>query len=118
MQLSSLTDKLLTEKNTHIDLLRLDLWHPAISGNKWFKLKYNLEQARKENKRGLLSFGGAYSNHLHALAYAGKEFSFHTVGIIRGEEVMNDTLSDCKNGVWNYTLFHEVSIKKNTTPCF
>ncbi|MBK7041095.1 MAG: pyridoxal-phosphate dependent enzyme [Bacteroidetes bacterium] len=118
MQLSSLTDKLLTEKNTHIDLLRLDLWHPAISGNKWFKLKYNLEQARKENKRGLLSFGGAYSNHLHALAYAGKEFSFHTVGIIRGEEVMNDTLSDCKKWGMELHFISRSEYKKKYDPLF
>ena len=102
LSISTLSDKRLAEKNTHIDVLRLDLWHPEISGNKWFKLKYNLEQAQKEKKKNLLSFGGAYSNHLHALAFAGKEFSFNTVGIIRGEEVMNDTLSDCKK--WGMEL--------------
>lgn len=93
--ISSLHDELLNAKNIQIDLLRLDLLHPEISGNKWFKLKYNLHEAYKQNAISLLSFGGAYSNHLHALAYAGFITGFKTIGIIRGEEVMNATLQDC-----------------------
>ncbi len=75
--------------------MRLDLIHPAISGNKWFKLKYQLQQATEQGKDTLLSFGGAYSNHLHALAFAGKKSGFKTIGIIRGEKVNNATLQDC-----------------------
>ncbi len=77
---------------------REDLLHPKISGNKWRKLKYNLLEADKQNVNTLLTFGGAYSNHIHATAYAGKIFGFNTIGIIRGEEHLpiNPTLSDAQ----------------------
>lgn len=66
--------------------------HPFISGNKWWKLKYNLGQARKEGYDTLLTFGGAYSNHIYATAAAAKEQGFKSRGVIRGEEVDNPTL--------------------------
>lgn len=66
--------------------------HPFISGNKWWKLKYNLEQARKEGHDTILTFGGAYSNHIYATAAAAEEYGFKSIGIIRGEEVENPTL--------------------------
>jgi len=66
---------------------REDLNHPFISGNKLRKLKYNLLQAKAENKETLLTFGGAFSNHIAAVAYAGKEQGFKTIGIIRGDEL-------------------------------
>lgn len=66
---------------------REDLIHPFVSGNKFRKLKYNLLQAIKENHHTLLTFGGAYSNHIAATAFAGKENGFQTVGVIRGEEL-------------------------------
>lgn len=95
-------------------MLRLDLLHPVISGNKWYKLKYNIEEAIRENKKTLLSFGGAYSNHLHAMAYAGKQFGLKTIGIIRGEAVINETLTDCKE--WGMDLhFISRSQYKNKT---
>src|SRR6478609_8335084 len=78
-----------------VSVLRLDLLHPEISGNKWFKLKYNLEQARQENKHTILTFGGAFSNHIAASAFACKQAGFNSIGIIRGEETAagNPTLS-------------------------
>lgn len=66
---------------------REDLLHPIISGNKFRKLKYNLEEAKNQNQKVLLTFGGAFSNHIVAVAGAGKEFGFETIGIIRGEEL-------------------------------
>jgi 1-aminocyclopropane-1-carboxylate deaminase len=66
---------------------REDLIHPFISGNKFRKLKYNLLQAKAENKETLLTFGGAFSNHIAAVAFAGKEQGFKTIGIIRGDEL-------------------------------
>ena len=66
---------------------REDLIHPFVSGNKFRKLKYNLLQAKKENQHSLLTFGGAYSNHIAATAFAGKENGFQTIGVIRGEEL-------------------------------
>ncbi len=81
---------------------REDKFHPAISGNKWRKLKYNLLEAKEQNKKTLLTFGGAYSNHIYATASAGKIFGFETIGIIRGEEhlPLNPTLTFAKeNGM-------------------
>jgi 1-aminocyclopropane-1-carboxylate deaminase len=66
---------------------REDLIHPYVSGNKLRKLKYNLLEAKKQNKHTLLSFGGAFSNHIAALAYAAKENGMKSIGIIRGEEL-------------------------------
>ena len=66
---------------------RDDLLHPHISGNKFRKLKYNLVAAKAQNKTKLLTFGGAFSNHIVAVAATGKEFGFETVGLIRGEEL-------------------------------
>lgn len=66
---------------------REDLIHPIVSGNKFRKLKYNLLQAQAENQDTILTFGGAFSNHIAAVAFAGKEKGFKTIGIIRGEEL-------------------------------
>jgi len=74
------------EKNIRVSVLRLDKIHPVISGNKWFKLKYYLEDAKDQKKDHIVTFGGAYSNHIIATAAAGKLFGFRTTGIIRGEE--------------------------------
>jgi 1-aminocyclopropane-1-carboxylate deaminase len=70
-----------------VEIKREDLIHPFVSGNKFRKLKYNLLQAKKENKDTLLTFGGAFSNHIAAVAAAGNEHGFKTIGIIRGEEL-------------------------------
>jgi 1-aminocyclopropane-1-carboxylate deaminase len=68
------------------DVLRLDKIHPEISGNKWFKLKYYLEEAGTAGKKNLISFGGAYSNHIAALACAARSRGFSSTGFIRGEK--------------------------------
>lgn len=80
-----LDDPLLDDCGLSLSILRTDLVHPVISGNKWFKLKYNLLRARQQGQTTLLSFGGAWSNHLHALAAAGKQYGFSTIGVVRGE---------------------------------
>lgn len=72
-----------------MQIKREDLLHPFVSGNKFRKLKYNLLQAETENKETLLTFGGAFSNHIAAVAFAGKEQGFKTIGIIRGDELRN-----------------------------
>ncbi len=66
---------------------REDLVHPQISGNKYRKLKYNLLEAQQRAHTTLLTFGGAYSNHIAATAFAGKKYGFKTIGVIRGEEL-------------------------------
>jgi len=75
--------------NISVTIKREDLIHPFVSGNKFRKLKYNLIQAKAEDKKVLLTFGGAFSNHIAAVAFAGKEQGFKTIGIIRGEEIIN-----------------------------
>lgn len=82
----------LSSQKGKIAMLRLDRLHPEISGNKWFKLKYNLEAARQENKNTILTFGGAWSNHIAATAAACDLLGFHGIGIIRGQNINTDTL--------------------------
>lgn len=84
--------------NVNVFIKREDLLHSTISGNKWRKLKYNLIQAHNDGYQKLLTFGGAYSNHIHATASACKMFGFKTIGIIRGEEHLphNPTLKFAK----------------------
>jgi len=96
ISLQTIDDQLLTDKQLSLSLLRIDQINPLISGNKWFKLKHNLIAAKQQGYQTLLSFGGPYSNHLHALAAAGQAADFNTIGIIRGEEhlPLNPTLSD------------------------
>lgn len=76
---------LLTKKNVELKVLRTDRIHPVISGNKAYKLKYNLEAAIQQGACGVLSFGGAWSNHLHALAYSCYQLTLPCVAVIRGE---------------------------------
>ncbi|MFS4468492.1 1-aminocyclopropane-1-carboxylate deaminase/D-cysteine desulfhydrase [Maribacter sp. 2210JD10-5] len=78
---------ILESKGITLAVKREDELHPFISGNKYRKLKYNLQEAKKENIDTLLTFGGAFSNHILATAVAGKEKSFKTIGIIRGDEL-------------------------------
>lgn len=93
--LQRLHSDFLDDAEVQLYIKRDDLIHPLFGGNKWRKLKYNLIQAREQNIDTLLTFGGAWSNHIHATAAAGKHFGFHTIGIIRGEEhdPLNPTLS-------------------------
>ena len=85
---------ILKEKDIRFFVKRLDKIHPFISGNKWFKLKYNLIEAKKLDYKILLTFGGAYSNHIAATAFSAKEKGFKSIGVIRGEErlPLNPTL--------------------------
>ncbi len=76
----------LEERNITLDVLRLDLIHPIISGNKYFKLKYYLKDAAEKNFHTIVTYGGAYSNHIIATAFACKQNGFKCIGIIRGEE--------------------------------
>lgn len=84
----------LIEAGVEVAILRLDLIDPLISGNKWFKLIYHLKAAQTAGAAGLISLGGAHSNHLHALAAAGKRFGFPTVGLLRGHPQQTPTTDD------------------------
>ena len=77
-------------KNIELSIKREDLLHPFISGNKFRKLKYNLKEAKQLSFKTLVTFGGAFSNHILATAAAGKEYGFDTIGIIRGNELENN----------------------------
>lgn len=88
------------KENVDVFMKRIDLVHPVISGNKWYKMKYNIVEMKKRGLKTLLTFGGAYSNHIHAAAKSGQIFGFDTIGLIRGEEhlPLNGTLKaalDC-----------------------
>ena len=85
-------DPLLDQHGIRLLVKREDLNHPAISGNKWWKLKYNLLYASDNGYQSVLTFGGAYSNHIYATAAACQELGIKSIGIIRGEEVKNETL--------------------------
>jgi 1-aminocyclopropane-1-carboxylate deaminase len=108
-------------RNIHIDnqvFIKPEyLIHPFVSGNKFRKLKYNLEEAKNLGYANLLTFGGAYSNHIAATAYAGKQAGLNTIGVIRGEELVdkieeNPTLRFAKK---NGMAFHFVSREEYRT---
>jgi len=86
--IETLHDPFLLESNIQFDLLRLDTIHPLVNGNKWFKLKLNLQQALDDHHHTLLSFGGAYSNHIRALAAASSMLKIKSIGVIRGERTL------------------------------
>lgn len=91
--------KLLTERNIQLFVKRDDLIDEFVSGNKWRKLKYNVEYTIQIKKEGILTFGGAYSNHLLATAAACQKINIKSVGIVRGEELnadSNETLKRCQ----------------------
>lgn len=81
-------------KKIHLFVKREDELHQVISGNKYRKLLYNLQEAKRQKKTTLLTFGGAYSNHLIATATAGFEFGFSTIGVVRGDELANQKIQN------------------------
>jgi 1-aminocyclopropane-1-carboxylate deaminase len=85
--LQQINDPILKDFPVKLYIKRDDLIHPEITGNKWRKLKYNLIEAREKGYNSLMTFGGAFSNHIYATSAAGKEFGFETTGLIRGEEL-------------------------------
>jgi len=106
--LSRIVDSATRAHNVELWLKRDDLLHPVISGNKWRKLKYPLNDALYAGAHTVVSMGGAYSNHLHALAFAARELGLHSAAYIRGErsQALNPTLTDLQR--WGMQL-HFVS---------
>lgn len=94
--LEKIHDPLFEQKQVKVFIKRDDLIHPFISGNKWRKLKYILQKASQQQKKHLVTFGGAYSNHLLATACASAKFGFSCTGFVRGEAVENEVLSICR----------------------
>lgn len=90
----SIDSALLPNHQVHLTIKRLDLIHPLVAGNKWYKLKYNLKEFKSGGYRQLLTFGGAYSNHIYATALAARLLKVPAIGVIRGEKSLplNPTL--------------------------
>ncbi|MFB9845208.1 1-aminocyclopropane-1-carboxylate deaminase/D-cysteine desulfhydrase [Mucilaginibacter ginsenosidivorans] len=107
-------DKLFDEQGLKVFIKRDDMIHPIISGNKWRKLKYLLEDAQAVRKTHLVTFGGAYSNYLLATAAAAAKFGFKATGIVRGEEVNNDTLFLCRLHGMNLIFVDRESYRDKT----
>ncbi|MCK5207111.1 MAG: 1-aminocyclopropane-1-carboxylate deaminase/D-cysteine desulfhydrase [Cyclobacteriaceae bacterium] len=110
----------LKKNKVELFIKREDLTDPFISGNKYRKLKYNLINAKENGFETLLTFGGAYSNHIHAVAYAGFKFGFKTIGIIRGEETkpLNPTLEDAASFGMNFHYISRVDYRKKNEQDF
>jgi len=113
-----ITQEVISSSEYRVDVLRLDLLHPEVSGNKWFKLKLNLREAEKQEKKTILTFGGAYSNHIAATAVAAAQLGLKSIGVIRGEaqNAQNSTLSKAsKQGMQLYFTDRETYKNKNDT---
>lgn len=111
-------DERLAGAGIELWLKREDLIHPDVPGNKWRKLKYNLAQASAQGQRTLLTFGGAYSNHLRAVAAAGRACGFLTVGVVRGEEhlPLNDSLSFAVRHGMRLAYLSRADYRRKTDP--
>jgi 1-aminocyclopropane-1-carboxylate deaminase len=106
------------KKGVEVAVMRLDQIHHLVSGNKFFKLKYNLEEAKKLGKKGILTFGGAFSNHIYATAFAANLAEFQSIGIIRGEEASraNPTLAHAERiGMQLHFVDRESYRRKNSS---
>lgn len=113
-------DQTITYKSVSITVRRDDLLHKDISGNKFRKLKYNIEHANMINAKGVLTFGGAFSNHIAATAAAGSLYSINTIGVIRGQEwehkiTTNPTLSFAQNKGMNFYFTTRDEYKRRHT---
>ncbi|WP_405573183.1 1-aminocyclopropane-1-carboxylate deaminase/D-cysteine desulfhydrase [Winogradskyella sp. Asnod2-B02-A] len=114
-----IVNQTITYKSILIVIKREDLIHPFISGNKFRKLNYNIEKAQATNAPALLTFGGAYSNHIAAVAYAGKAYGIDTIGVIRGEELglkedLNPTLRFAKEHGMHLEFVSREDYRKKT----
>ena len=111
---------ILEEKGIELAIKRLDLVHPEVSGNKFFKLKHNLKQAKSEQKTKILTFGGAFSNHIYATAEAAKAENLQAIGIIRGEKTspLNTTLAHAAMLGMHLNFIDRKSYRNKTDPDF
>jgi 1-aminocyclopropane-1-carboxylate deaminase len=118
--LESLPDDRLDGTGIRVLLKRDDLIHPDFPGNKWRKLKYNILAATDAGKKVLLTFGGAYSNHIQATAAAGYYFGFSTIGVIRGEQhiPLNAVLARAVEYGMTLTYVDRTQYRNKTEPAF
>jgi 1-aminocyclopropane-1-carboxylate deaminase len=118
--IQELHDPVFDKAGVQVLVKREDLNHPHVSGNKWWKLKYNLLEAQRLGKKTLLTFGGAYSNHLYATAAAASELGVESIGIIRGEETLplNPTLAFVKSRGMHLHYVSRAAYRKKQEPAF
>jgi len=118
---------ILEEKNIELFIKREDEIHPFVSGNKFRKLKYNVKEAKHQQKTTLLTFGGAFSNHIVATAVAGKLAGFKTIGIIRGDELgvdidktlsTNSTLREARNNGMQFKFVSRTAYRNKSDKSF
>ncbi len=113
---------LLSEKGIQLAFKREELLFPGISGNKYRKLKYNIQAAKAAKQHTLLTFGGAFSNHIAAVAYAGAVNGFKTIGVIRGEELaslpLNPTLEKAKSHGMSFHFVTREAYREKHRPQF
>ncbi|WP_405794896.1 1-aminocyclopropane-1-carboxylate deaminase/D-cysteine desulfhydrase [Streptomyces sp. NBC_01506] len=113
-------DERFTRRGVRLLLKRDDLIHPALAGNKWRKLEPNLRAAAHGGHRVLLTFGGAYSNHLRATAAAGRLLGFATVGVVRGDELatrpLNPSLARCAADGMRLRFVDRATYRRKTEP--
>ena len=109
---------LLKEKNVQAEVLRLDKIDPVVSGNKWFKLKEYINEAVKNNKKTIVTFGGAYSNHILATASFCKQNNLRSIGIIRGElpKILSQTLIDARKYEMELVFVEREQYKRKEIP--
>lgn len=108
------------DNGIRLTVRRLDLMDPVWGGNKWFKLKYNLDRFKRDGYEELITFGGAFSNHIAAVARTGKELRFKTTGIIRGEpeSKSNTTLSRAEHDGMKLVFVSREAYRQKENPSF
>ncbi|MCK2243708.1 MULTISPECIES: 1-aminocyclopropane-1-carboxylate deaminase/D-cysteine desulfhydrase [unclassified Crossiella] len=116
--LVELHDERAQRRGVELYLKRDDLIHPELRGNKWRKLQHNITAAKEQGFKRLLTFGGAFSNHVSATAAAGSHFGFETIGVIRGEEhlPLNDTLAQAGGHGMTLTYLDRQTYRNKTDP--
>ena len=118
--IEELHDDLFVQKQIKLSVLRLDKIHPVVSGNKLFKLYYYLEESLQSNHKTVVSFGGAYSNHLSATAYVCKVLQLKSIGIVRGEmpAPLSPTLQQCLDDGMHLKFISRQEYDLNATAAF
>lgn len=106
-------------EDIEVAMLRLDLIHPVVQGNKWYKLRYNIDKALEEGYTRLLTFGGVYSNHLSATAGAAQAYGLPCIGIVRGDEgTITPTMRQCHDMGMELYFISRQDYKRKNDPDF
>lgn len=119
--IQKIESKFLEKHRITLSIKRDDLIHPDISGNKWRKLKYNFLESKKRNLNTILTFGGAYSNHIAATAAAANKYGFNCIGIIRGDELnpnSNETLKKAHEQGMTFSFISRADYKNRSEEIF